>query len=363
VVHFFTGDPSETNGTPVTTGADGLASTPWTIEAGAQRASASGRGIASPNNNGPRKGDTSEGDAFFDPFQPIQSHFDNGFTGTPVETPLGLGSVQFTATGIAFFGSSAGRGTSENDLNPGSLFSIDPTSGQATLIGSTGINGGDGEPEVSAIAFDRTTGTLYGIAGSSCTGAQLITINPSTGAATVIGTLTGAGFDGSPTPKTSGCLGGVDALTFSADGTLYAGGWSGGEPFGGKLLKVDKATAAVLAVYPTTGGIQLSGLAFDAAGTLWSSHGNNAAVAIHPVNVTTGAMGTPVQLKSVTGALQAVVISDLAFGADGKLYASLPRLNALATIDLSDGATRGVVTLIGNFGSSEVRMAGLAIRR
>jgi outer membrane protein assembly factor BamB len=155
----------------------------------------------------------------------------------------------------------------------------------------------------------------------------------------------------------------VDALTFSADGTLYAGGWSGGEPFGGKLLKVDKATGAVLAVHPTTGGIQLSGLAFDAAGTLWASHGNNSSVAIHQVDVTTGAIGTAVQFKNVAGAFQAVVISDLAFGADGRLYASLPRVNALATIDLGAGATRGLVTSIGNFGSSEVRMAGLAIRR
>lgn len=90
IVHFNTSDPAVSSGTPVTTGADGLASAPWTVVTGATTFPASGRGIASPGNNGPRDG--------FDPFQPIQSHFDAGFSGLAQAVPVTTGSVLFSAT-------------------------------------------------------------------------------------------------------------------------------------------------------------------------------------------------------------------------------------------------------------------------
>lgn len=117
-VHFFTADPGTSTGTVVVTGPDGLASVPWTIDAGPQSLSASGRGIASPSNNGPR-GRTGEGDVIFDPFQPIQSPFDD-FSGIPQETRLGTGSVTFTASGqtaqrLTVTGGGTGTGTVTSD--------------------------------------------------------------------------------------------------------------------------------------------------------------------------------------------------------------------------------------------------------
>lgn len=87
---------------PVVTGADGKASNPWTLSAtpGANTLTASGFGIASPTNNGPR--------CTVDPFQPIQgAPHPAEFAGCgegdgPADTPepLLLGSVTFTATGL-----------------------------------------------------------------------------------------------------------------------------------------------------------------------------------------------------------------------------------------------------------------------
>jgi sugar lactone lactonase YvrE len=261
-----------------------------------------------------------------------------------------------TADANTLLGSSAGGGRgSVTEVNPGSLFAIDPATGVATLVGPTGIVGDRGESEVSDIAPDPTTGVLYGIVGSACGGADLITINRSTGAGTLVGPVVGAGFDVST--GTSGCAGGSDALAFSRDGTLYVAGWNGeGEFVRGKLLRVDKNTGAVSAVMLTTGGIHIAGLAFDGAGVLWASRGGNGAGNIHTIDPATGATVTTVVLRNAAGEADLAVVSDIAFGPDGTLYASLPRENALATIDRNTG----VITRIGGFGTAVTRMSGLA---
>jgi hypothetical protein len=87
----------------VTTGTDGIAKTTWTLGAtiGTQSASASGRGIAGANADGPR--------AAFDPFMAIQSQFNPG--GDPVPDPaqavaLQTGTQSFSASSIVPFGAS-----------------------------------------------------------------------------------------------------------------------------------------------------------------------------------------------------------------------------------------------------------------
>ena len=96
-VHFFTSDPAISTDTTVTTDASGLASVPWTIGTGTSTLPASGRGIAGPTANGPRRSVGAEIDDILDPFQPIQSHFDAGFTGVPQAVSVLTGSVTFTA--------------------------------------------------------------------------------------------------------------------------------------------------------------------------------------------------------------------------------------------------------------------------
>jgi hypothetical protein len=229
--------------------------------------------------------------------------------------------------------------SSKGSSNPSSIFKIDGTTGLATLVGPTGL--GDG---VSAIRFDPQSGSMYGMLGSACTGAHLIVIDTATGAGTIIGALHGAGFDGgSGIP----CAGGSDALAFAPDGALYAGGYALGDA---TLLKVDKSTGEVLEAHPTP--TALAGLAFDPAGVLWASHGNSSfTFELHTIDPATGA-----QISTLTLS-EPVVVSDLAFAADGTLYVSLPAENKLATVDTASG----LVTRIGSFGSAAGKISGLAI--
>jgi hypothetical protein len=61
-----------------------------------------------------------------------------------------------------------------------SLYTVDPTTGAVTLVGAVGVS-------LNGIAYDSQNSTLYGIAGSS--NSNLVTINTTTGAATVVGSL------------------------------------------------------------------------------------------------------------------------------------------------------------------------------
>ena len=88
----------------VTTGADGIAKTPWTLGApiGTQTVTASGRGIAGANLDGPRTA--------FDPFMSIQTHFDLGGP-DPIPDPaqpvaVQTGTQTFSASSIVPFGAS-----------------------------------------------------------------------------------------------------------------------------------------------------------------------------------------------------------------------------------------------------------------
>jgi hypothetical protein len=251
-------------------------------------------------------------------------------------------------------GVSSGDGRTGVRINPGSLFSINPSTGLATIVGSTGILAGDGTPGLSAVALDPTTGILYGMVGSATGCATLITINGATGAGTVVGNLVGSGFNATRTAGSTFCPGGSDALAFASDGTLYAGGWGGG--FGsGSLLRVNKGTGAVLQANATTSGIHLAGLAFAPDGTLWASRGGNGPGVVHRINPANGQTLATLQLRTAAGGFDGATVSDLAFASDGTLYASLPRENVLATIN----TTTLVITRIGSFGSNTTRIAGL----
>jgi len=80
--------------------------------------------------------------------------------------------------GGLLYGSTGGDNTSGG----GRLWLIDVTKQSATLIGDTGFD------RLGAIAFD-STGTLYGVSGGSSNQGTLMTIDPTNGQATVIGLL------------------------------------------------------------------------------------------------------------------------------------------------------------------------------
>lgn len=152
--------------------------------------------------------------------------------------PVGLGHV----VGIAWSpaGTLYGLTNSTAPQHPNSLVSIDPATGAAQVIGSTGLTTiveGD-------LARDPTTGQLYGCYNLDAGRRQLFTLNLQTGAATAIpGSLSGD----------------PSALTFGLDGTLYGIDTSLGE-----LLTIDKVTGAVLSYAPLSLALgSTAGMAVD----------------------------------------------------------------------------------------------------
>ena len=188
-----------------------------------------------------------------------------------------------------------------------SLYTIDSTSGAATLVGATGFEA------VGAIDFDPLNGVLYGAGKDPNSGSLgLITINPTTGLATEVGanglTFQDISFrkDGTLFGYSSGniyklnlttgagiLLGSVgdrfltsgNALAFSPDGTLYKADES-------DLRTIDQTngggTVTMGLSYPESNS-RANGMAFDlSTGTLWASVKSNTENYLATINVTTG---------------------------------------------------------------------------
>jgi hypothetical protein len=128
------------------------------------------------------------------------------------------------------------------------LISINPTTGEATLVATI-----TPELDVRGLA-GSSDGTLYAISGVS-----LYRINASTGETTLVSTA--SGIDG---------LAGIQALAFSPTGVLY-----GYSVYRG-LLTIDAETGATTDVNPSVSGLitQIQGLAFGPDGTLYGARGN-----------------------------------------------------------------------------------------
>ncbi len=149
----------------------------------------------------------------------------NAIPNTPAETFTGTtfdGSILF-ASGIA----------TNMPTAPSDLRTLNPMTGQSTLIGMTGVNG-----PMAGLAYDAATGVLYGLEGGMATSQNLFTINLATGAATPI--------------LSTGFAGG--SLAFGPDGMLYAGSSTG------QLYRINLANNQVSLV-GTSSTAALSGLA------------------------------------------------------------------------------------------------------
>lgn len=228
-------------------------------------------------------------------------------------------------------------GTGKND--GGRIITINPTTGAGTLVGSSGFS------EVSGLAFN-SFGVLYGVTGGSTGPSFLVTINPSTGVGTSIG------------PVASTSNEGFGGLRFSPSGTLFGSAWNGTT---GELWTINPATAAqtfISAITGCTGNNFVPGIAFSSAGTLFGSRGNSNG---HVENLVTlipaTAACTPI------GSGSANVISDLAFDpATGILYGVTGGGggNFLLQINPATGAET-VIGLIGFDNVSSLAISGAAI--
>jgi hypothetical protein len=150
-------------------------------------------------------------------------------------------------TGILYGATGSGDG--------GRLFTVDPDDGAMTLVGATGF------AAVEALAFDAG-GQLFGAARvGGATADTLVSIDPATGAGTVIGVFTAPGPQ--PVP-------GIKGLAFDlTTGALWAISTFQFNGIGGDLLDIDPLTAAVTIVSTLTDFFdEISGLTADCQGRL-----------------------------------------------------------------------------------------------
>jgi hypothetical protein len=150
-----------------------------------------------------------------------------------------LGLVFFEDTGLSF-DSSGGLWMSTDEPPPFNFYSVNPTSGAATLIGAQ-------NQEVTGLAFRN--GVLYGLGGDLTH--NLVIVNRGTGLATAVGPLGLVGL---------GVLdGGID---FDGEGVL----WGISDPQNtpavpSQVLRINTATGAatVVATVHNSGGTPLGG--------------------------------------------------------------------------------------------------------
>jgi hypothetical protein len=207
---------------------------------------------------------------------------------------------------------------------PGQLYRVNGTTAAATLVGPIRI--GATPISITGLAIHPATGVLYGIVsnGSPSNARALVTINPATGAATLVGNA------GIP----------ISDIAFSAAGTLY--GWARGT---NTLATINLATGVATSLGP-------SGLAaFAGGGGLAVANGvgfvsaTSATGTLDTVNLTTGVGTTG---PAMTGATFNDAMNAMTFTPGGTLFAVNSNNNGPAnTVLVTINTTTGAVTNIG----------------
>ena len=140
------------------------------------------------------------------------------------------------------------------DPNPGVLYIVDPNTGNTTHVvnlqfPSPNPLAGKVDPHIDGLAIDPVTGVMYGAYSAWASKSYLVTIDPTTGALTLVGGPPGdPGYTG---------VDDIEDLSFHpANGTLYgvlgSEGAIGNNPSGSfeGLVIIDKTTAAATPVGP-----------------------------------------------------------------------------------------------------------------
>lgn len=149
---------------------------------------------------------------------------------------------------------------------PSQLYTVNPLTGATTLVGAIGFS------HVTGLAIDPTSGQMYGcVSDIFGTGdVQLISINKNTGAGTLIGNT------GHQIPD----------MSFRSDGQLF--GWSEMDPsetFVDVLVSINKFTGAATPIGTSTLGTANTGFGASPNGTLLLK---NFDLSMHSVNPITG---------------------------------------------------------------------------
>jgi hypothetical protein len=236
------------------TGADGLASVAWTIGSaqGIYHLTASGRGIAGTNVNGPRGGSE-----VVDPFQPLQTHWGDG---SDSDSPalVGNGSMVVSATTLGSI-----SGSVVEDVDGTAVAGATVTVGSATATTAAdgtfsipGVAGGTYSVMATAATFVAATREGIVIAAGANTALEAIRLVLQTGS--IAGTVVNA-FDHSPIAGATVSTGSSSATT-SGDGSFQIGGVVPGT--------YDVTATATNYVSATTTGVVVTGGNATSAGAL-----------------------------------------------------------------------------------------------
>lgn len=221
--------------------------------------------------------------------------------------------------------------------NLSKLYTVDPLTAQATLIGD--VLAGTTPMVITGLAFHPLTGVLYGVTGNEFSPSRrLVTIDPLTAQATLLGTLGALSTEA------------ASDISFAADGTLYA--WT---TRGGPFASIDLGTGLRTSIGTALNGTQGNGLSFTPDGTLYVA-GPNEPGNLYTVNVSTGAITSVATFSNVPVGLG--VINAMASDPTGLLYASGRSSGMLVTINRSTAAMTLVGTL--SFGEADALAFGFA---
>jgi len=224
-----------------------------------------------------------------------------------------LGAVERGQAGSLYAVSGAGD-------TPSVLYKIDTSTGAVIqTVGSTGYS------HITGLSVDPTTGTLYAhesdLFRSGAT--TLLTLNPLTGAGTVVGTT------GNQSPD----------MTFSSAGVLYAWSeYSSTLGYTDDLFIFDKNTGTATKVGESNTGTAFSGLAFDRNGSLWLKSINT----LYQLNPLTGQATFTANLSGPT--LNNVLEFD-----ENNIAYSISRRNGTSYLERID-LTTGQITEVGDIG-------------
>jgi len=196
----------------------------------------------------------------------------------------------------------------------GTLITIDPATGAGTLVGALGTLG-----PVTEIEF-RSDGVLFGSTGGGSS--HIITIDPLTGNETLIGTH---------------AFGAVNGLEFDASGSLYGTFYDPGGSGATDLVIVNQSTGQLTTI-DSTGVEIMPGLAFHPSnGTLYGvGHGIfDITSNLYTINTATG-------MATLVGPIGFDAVGALEFGPNGVLYggvgSNVDSAGYLITINPATGA-------------------------
>jgi hypothetical protein len=258
--------------------------------------------------------------------QPVAGDTDVLSIETQPFSPSFLGSAGFSSlsgldvqpeTGLLFASSGGADG--------GRLFTIDPGTGQATLVGDA-----VGFDRLPGLAFDLD-GTLFASAGGDLAGV-LITLDPSTAVGTLVGSFAVDGFiviEGLAVHPVTGELFGAGMVCENAD---CLGN------FTSELFTVDKTTGLVTSLgvlVDAQTGAPLpccpAGLAFDGEGSLFASTGFGAVDPTSAGRILSVDPDAPSPAYSVVGDTGDRSISDIVVPEPSRFWLGLVALGAVGS--------------------------------